>query len=29
PDIAGQGKANVGAIGQAFEIACRMGQSNV
>jgi 4-hydroxythreonine-4-phosphate dehydrogenase len=28
-DIAGQGKANVGAIRQAFEIACRMGQSNV
>ena len=25
-DIAGQGKANVGAIRQAFEIACRMGQ---
>ncbi|MNF78651.1 4-hydroxythreonine-4-phosphate dehydrogenase 2 [compost metagenome] len=24
-DIAGQGKANVGAIRQAFEIACRMG----
>lgn len=24
-DIAGQGKANAGAIGQAFEIACRMG----
>lgn len=28
-DIAGQGKANVGAIRQAFEIGCRMGQSNV
>jgi 4-hydroxythreonine-4-phosphate dehydrogenase len=28
-DIAGQGKANVGAIAQAFQIACRMGQSNV
>ncbi len=28
-DIAGQGRANVGAIRQAFEIACRMGQSNV
>ncbi|MFK3799686.1 MULTISPECIES: 4-hydroxythreonine-4-phosphate dehydrogenase PdxA [unclassified Pseudomonas] len=28
-DIAGKGKANVGAIRQAFEIACRMGQSNV
>jgi 4-hydroxythreonine-4-phosphate dehydrogenase len=28
-DIAGQGKANDGAIGQAFQIACRMGQSNV
>lgn len=26
-DIAGQGKANVGAIRQAFEIACRMGRS--
>jgi 4-hydroxythreonine-4-phosphate dehydrogenase len=26
-DIAGQGKANVGAIRQAFEIACRMGGS--
>ena len=26
-DIAGQGKANVGAIRQAFEIACRMGQN--
>ncbi|RRV06207.1 4-hydroxythreonine-4-phosphate dehydrogenase PdxA [Pseudomonas sp. v388] len=25
-DIAGQGKANVGAIRQAFEIACRMGR---
>jgi len=28
-DIAGQGKANPGAIRQAFEIACRMGKSNV
>ena len=28
-DIAGTGKANVGAIRQAFEIACRMGRSNV
>ncbi|MGF6284910.1 4-hydroxythreonine-4-phosphate dehydrogenase PdxA [Pseudomonas silensiensis] len=27
-DIAGQGKANVGAIRQAFEIACRMGVNN-
>jgi 4-hydroxythreonine-4-phosphate dehydrogenase len=27
-DIAGQGKANVGAIRQAFEIACRMGTNN-
>ncbi len=27
-DIAGQGKANPGAIRQAFEIACRMGRSN-
>jgi 4-hydroxythreonine-4-phosphate dehydrogenase len=26
-DIAGQGKANVGAIRQAFEIACWMGGS--
>ncbi len=26
-DIAGQGKANVGAIRQAFEIACRMGRA--
>jgi 4-hydroxythreonine-4-phosphate dehydrogenase len=26
-DIAGQGKANVGAIRQAFEIACRMGRN--
>ena len=26
-DIAGQGKANVGATRQAFEIACRMGLS--
>jgi len=28
-DIAGKGSANVGAIAQAFQIACRMGQSNV
>lgn len=27
-DIAGKGSANVGAIAQAFQIACRMGQSN-
>jgi 4-hydroxythreonine-4-phosphate dehydrogenase len=27
-DIAGQGKANVGAIRQAFEIACRMGANS-
>jgi 4-hydroxythreonine-4-phosphate dehydrogenase len=28
-DIAGKGSANVGAIAQAFQIACKMGQSNV